>query len=401
MQINCLPIPRDDETLYSITARTRLLNAARHDRDACRTLFGDYPNMRVSDFPVNLTHFCASTRGQFGSPDHILNGMTLVRFFEKIGRCPWHTGSRHSPVSTAGYGLATLSNGSAGKWHACPKCIEQDLAITGIAYWRRSHHLPTGFICPIHNAPLAACKFRGHEHHNHFLLPEQTILDVDFWNVDWNSKFDILARLTKLSVSILQDINNPHTAKIMRTTLISALRDQGFIMHSGKIRGSFFISEFTHRYGFLSNHPDLHEAVSSKGIVILQRNLMHSEKTLSTTHNLLLIDWLFGTWDAFTSHCLWQSFMDNPDADTDFCKNIKSNGVQNDLLKASLADITTPVHEHRRVCLDFLKTSSLTSRSYFARSKPKSFRWLMRNDLDWLNSSCPVEYLAKKQSELF
>lgn len=116
MQIHCLPIARPDETLYSVAARIRLTNAARDDRDACRSLVGPSRTMRVAEFPANLAYFCDAMQGCFGDPARVLHNMTLAGFFERLASRPWRAGSGNAPAATAGYGLATLSNGSAGRW---------------------------------------------------------------------------------------------------------------------------------------------------------------------------------------------------------------------------------------------------------------------------------------------
>jgi hypothetical protein len=356
-----------------------------------------YPNMRVADFPVNLTHLCRSTKGQFGTPQQILNNMTLVRFFKKLGSYPWRTGSLHYPIEDAGYGLATISNGNIAKWRACPYCIEADLKNSATSFGRRSHHLPTSFFCTIHNSPLVACQFLSHDCHNHFFLPEQAIIDTKFRQVSWNTNFDLLKRLTRLSVDVLEGCEEPLSSQTAYATFINALEAQDLLTRSKAIRKERFISEFTNRYGFLASHSDFHKALTPQGINILIRNLSYSDSIQSAVHTLLLIDWLFGTWHSFVVHCEWQNIMDCHEYDISKEIYQRKKSLQSSVNETK----SDEQQEHRRTCLDFLNMNSQASRSRFARKAPKSFRWLLRYDAEWFNINCPTDRFKKTQESLF
>lgn len=383
MQIHSLPIARPDETLYSVAARIRLANAARNDRDACRSMFGPSRNMRVSEFPVNLAHFCGVTHECFGDPARVLHNMTLAGFFERLDSRPWHAGSSNVPIATAGYGLATLSNGSAGRWQLCRRCVENDLASHATAFWRRAHHLPTGFLCTIHDVPLAKCASSPLERHNRFLLPEQTSATTVIPEMDWVAHHQLLMRLTALGIDVLEDERQPLDARTVRAALFNALGNRGLLTTSGLLRRVQFAGEFAHRYHCLIRHPDFSLALSPKGIDILQRSLSHPGPARSAAHNLLLIDWLFGTWQAFHQHCLWQATMDGGTPPT----------------------VTVPLdaamHQHRKVCLDFLETQALATRSRFFRAAPATFRWLLRNDEEWFNGNLPMVRPMRTQGTMF
>lgn len=402
MQIHCLPIARPDETLYSVGARLRLANAARNDRDACRSLFGPSPNMRVSEFPVNLVHFCSVTQNSFGDPQRVLDSMTLAGFFERLDSRPWHAGSGNQPIVTAGYGLAALSNGSAGRWRACMRCIENDLAYHATSFWRRSHHLPTGFLCPVHEIPLARYLAPPFERHNRFMLPEENWPDMANGDMDWIAHHQDLMRLNTLGIDVLEDERQPINAYTARAALFGALGDRGLVTATGMLRSVQFAGEFAHRYRILNRHPDFCLALSPKGIHILQRGLSIPGAKRSAAHNLLLIDWLFGSWQAFHQHCLWQATMDN------------STGIEVDLAKSwgsrtSGADAASPYtqarpkgqRQHRQICLDFLLVHTAPTRSRFARAAPASFRWLLRYDMSWFESCLPRVYAERCQGSLF
>lgn len=382
MDIYCLPIARSDETLYSLVARIRLTNAARNDIDACQSLFGPSRNTRVSDFPVNLKRFCDATNDCFGDPAHVLAEMTLSGFFERLGSRPWNSGSAPAPIITAGYGLSTLSNGSAGRWRMCLRCVKNDLRCHATAFWRRAHHLPTAFVCPIHAMPLVSCRLPPLERHKRFLLPEQTEADTIKPHVDWVAHHDALSRLTVLGMDVLEDTRQSINANTVHATVLNALDDHGLLTATGMLRRVPFSTEFVHRYQFLSEHPDFTQALSPQGIAILQRSFTHPAPARSAIHNLLLVDWLFGSWQAFHQHCHWQATMD--------CAPSQQARYATD----------TALRVHRKRCLEFLDSDGKATRSRFARAAPTSFRWLLRFDQTWFNATLPIR-TKNKQPGLF
>ena len=386
MQINSLPILRRDETLYSIAARTRLQNAARDDREACRSLFGPSSNIRIAEFPVNLSRFCEATGGHFGEPREVLLETTLCGFFERIGGPPWRAAKWRRPVETAGYGLATLSNGHVNTWRGCPYCVESDLSTYGISHWRRAHQLPMAFFCLVHGTPLKLSIAPNNDRHIRFLLPEQTTLTTDYWSVNIASYEDVLVRLSKIASDALFDISDIPDLTSSHAAMLRALGSRGLLTTTGKIRNEEFAAEFSHRYGFLQHNADLRESLSPEGLGILCRSFRRADSWRRPQHNLLLIDWLFGSWQGYRQQCMWQTVMDCPG-----------------LAKAEM-NPPCPADDqliHRRVCLEFMNNRALPLRSEFFLVARTSFQWLLRNDTKWFDLNFPDARCTAAQAQLF
>lgn len=400
MRLHSLPILREDETLYSLAARARLANAAKDDRDACRSMFGYSKNTRVSDYPVNVIHFCEMTKGYFGDPSTILTRMTLVRFYEQIGIHPWHKGSSSRPAEIAGYGLSTLSNGNLRTWKFCKDCVMSDLKAFPITYWRRSHQLPTSFFCPTHGTALSCSLAHPHIRHNRFMFPDDDFASCEQYCSVGTPENDLVQRqLTQLGIAILfhceTSLNpNPATAKILHATTIRALNERGLITPKGAMRLPEFTSELSARYKFLRWHPEFSDALSEKGLNALGRNLINAGTWRSVVHQLLLIEWLFGSWTSFHKQCVWQHTMDHENY---ICATPAKT--------MELFDESESLHSqrpmHRAACIDFLGTELLPKRSIFARAAPRSFRWLLRYDKHWFDLHCPVFQRKQMQKELF
>ena len=261
MQICSIPLHRPDETLYSFAARLRRANAARDDRDACRSMFGHAPNMRVSEFPVNLSSFYLATKGLLGSPDQLLSQMTLVPLFEQLGAWPWRKGSAPRPAAIAGYGLSILSNGNTRTWHTCKQCLREDRSHNPCGYWRRAHQLPGVLFCPTHHILLLACTAPATQFHNRFILPDEAKFENAFHRIDTATNEDVLLGLGRLSVAALQDDKEYLDAKTKQAVISQALESHALLSPRGTVSRESFVPRFLRCYGFLRHHPDFAGAV--------------------------------------------------------------------------------------------------------------------------------------------
>lgn len=304
MQISSLPIHRHDETLYSLAARIRRTNAARHDRDACRKLFGPYTNMRVSEFPVNMDVFVEVSQAQFGDARSVIAHTTLVPFFDRVGGHPWHRGSSHSSVASTGYGLSMLSNGSLRTWRACTRCLLNDKRNNPYAYWRRAHQLPTAFFCLEHHTLLKACRAPPKQLHTQFFLPDEMALVDTFKCIDPEANIEMLTNVSQFAVDVLRDDGDLIDSATANAAIARTLRDANMLTAGGKICRRSFSVEFARRFGFLRHHPDFAKGIAAASIEILCRSLDKPSIWRLSVHNVLLLTWLFGTWRSFREHCV-------------------------------------------------------------------------------------------------
>lgn len=391
MQICSIPIHRTDETLYSFAARLRRANAAKDDRDACRSMFGYMPNMRVSEFPVNLERFCQATKGLLGSSEQLLSQMTLAPFFERLDAWPWRRGSSPRPAAVAGYGLSILSNGNTRTWHTCKQCLREDRSHNPYGYWRRVHQLPGVLLCPTHHAPLLACTAPSSQFHNRFILPDEAQFENAFHRIDIAAHDDALLGLARLSAAALEDDSEYFGTKTKQAVIGQALASHALISPRGTVCRQVFVPRFLQCFGFLRHHSDFAGAVSDNGVEILCRSLDDPRISRRCLHQLLLLRWLFGSWEAFKSQCRWHQVMNNGS-----CDNLHADENLRQTAKANDAP-----DFHRAKCIDFMSTTTSPSRSNFAHAEAKSFRWLLNHDIKWFNQQCPPSRTRDLQRRLF
>ncbi len=150
----------DDETFFSLCSRIHFSTGYRRSSDTCRLLFG-HPVLGLQhDFPARLTPFTAATGGRFGDAAHLVQH-TLFPFF-----LAW------MQVELAEQALAQVCNESSSyAWRfrlrtatcgltsehplkVCPACVEKDLRLIGVSYWRVHHQYPGVWVCKSHGCLL-------------------------------------------------------------------------------------------------------------------------------------------------------------------------------------------------------------------------------------------------------
>lgn len=158
--------PLPDETLFSWCSRFHRLAANGQDKNTCLQLFGDARIGSAHDFPARIAVLAARSAGCLGTASDIIRHRTLLPFylpFKSIEVGNEAVSALCGPgIGHLKYrlGLLTSGVGAAHPLKACPQCICSDLAKHGWAYWKRSHQLPSVWLCPEHLVPLRASSLK-------------------------------------------------------------------------------------------------------------------------------------------------------------------------------------------------------------------------------------------------
>jgi len=366
-----LPLPRADETLYSLVGRIRSRNVYRSDVDACRQLLGWVSNCRVDDYPVDFGYFCAETNYEYGASESVLERYTLFPYFARTGRFPWHSGAaKRSPLEVR-HGIGLLSYGAHRAWRICASCVEEEKAELGDTYWHRSHQLPMSLICCKHLCPLLWLNQGNIGVRNRFLLPEDVYSDCKYWKSGcvlecWNclAKID-LALLKSGSTAITS--GDHAIAALLHAMEELDLVDRGRAVHKSALENFINASladmqlpaEWVHRMKCRSTHI----AVTA----------LSSMELPPSPYFSLLIYQLFRYWEAFEERCRWEAIMANED--------LKRHSAS--------PSITSNVDIHRKACITLLEQTPTMRRSELSRAAPKAFRWLLTHDRQWLDQLLP------------
>jgi hypothetical protein len=367
-------MPREDESLYSLAARIRAKNAARNDHDACCAMFANSRSTRVDEFPVNLAHFCACTKYAFGDEQSILASLTLVEYFCRLGSKPWRTGAEQLSPLQSRYGLISLSHGTATRWQYCSSCLTCDRERWGMGYWRRCHQLPGTMLCPLDGTQLSRGRTSKTALHTRFVLPDDLMPEKMEADAAIEANRHTLMRIAHLNARILWHAGHAMDNDTLSAAMVAQLKERGLTKADGTLRPHDFLSDFRNCYKGLCDLPEYTILFGEPAITRLIGAIVRKELPCSSLHTALVIDYLFGSWDAALEHCRWCEAFNVPD-------------VQAQQVHHSWPPADDLLHEHRAICLALVKKYPGLGRSAFAREAPRSFRWLLSHDSRWLSSS--------------
>jgi hypothetical protein len=338
VRIYQLPVPREDESLYSLAVRIRAKNSACNDHDACCAMFANSRSTRVDEFPVDLTHFCTSTRYMFGDEQTILASFTLAAFFKRLGSKVWRSGSMKLSPQQTRYGLLTLSHGVSNRWQYCTTCLKCDRKHWGLGYWRRCHQLPGTLVCPLDGTPLSRARASAAVTHTRFVLPDDVAAGSRRISSAVATKCNV-ARIADINSSILKHGCEEVDNATLLAVILAELQERDLAQPGGKLRQNEILRVLRFHHQELCELDEYRPYLDDAGV------------------------------EAPNAHA-------SPAKETDVCRH------------------------HRAICLDLLEAYPTVSRSGFARAVPRSFRWLLANDPEWLSKAVPIHMPSKQRSLL-
>lgn len=368
MSIHILPSLLPDETIYGLAARIGRINGYQSDQETCEKLFGKSKLPRVADIAANFKNFSHATRNAYGEVDALARTTTSLSLFKGLGL---YDDSNYKQMGTIEpLGLAALSNGYPHLWRWCNCCIEEDIDTYGAPYWHRNQQLPGVFICTRHKTPLTETAVLFRMRQQYFMHPNALPKTLESRKtlpsgIDADMAFNLACFVEHAAKSEFEitDSNVP------LNVITDQLKTKELVTKSGKLRKPAFIKAF---HNFLENFAYIEEVAA----LIANQNQSYLGGTLTSTapsvalRRALLIYWLFGNWDLFLEYCSWGSVFKFKNELKDAEKIMPS--------KSQSAD------DHYKVCIDFIRQHPNAIKSDFWRARPKSCRWLIRNDKAWI-----------------
>ena len=211
-----LPERYPDESIYSLMARIARVNGISHI-EITGLLLGEACPTSIIGCPVNIKHFSEMTRGLYGSPIEVLCNLTVIPTLVHLGEI------ERSLLTEIELGdlrpeLARMIFGTECHWQLCKECVARDVEQYGVAYWHRTHQLPTSVCCPEHGA-LIRCSSGRRRLHDHLFLPYEIIDELEVQDVQVPIEHDNLS----LGISILAsdafaDLSEPESSDVIQNT---------------------------------------------------------------------------------------------------------------------------------------------------------------------------------------
>lgn len=314
-----LPPLCDDITLYSIVGLTARLNGHENSRAISQLLFGSPVAGLRHDFPSDLAHFCEMTGGQYGDTTAIVNGLTTIPYFLRFRKSPSSTEvvqqMCESNVERLKFalGLPASPIGALLALRHCPECAEHDLNEQGFAYWHREHQLPSSLVCPKHEKPLLQARIRTDGTGWSFLhLP----LDPRDYGEPPAPLIDrpspLLLQLAKLGSMALGGNDSSNEPDALQYAYLHGLKQNGLLTRTGQVRATEFIDRIEKTYRPIANLPPFDRIINHRVVDGLLKLVRKPRSPANPVSHLLLINFLFGNWELFTSVLSWEEHIDRP-----------------------------------------------------------------------------------------
>jgi hypothetical protein len=305
-RVSFFPVPLSDELLDSVVFRYHKLSGARNPAATVETLFGK----RVAVPPKLLTN-CLDTlwanvaTKQFPSTDDLIESLTLVPAFgaildERQMQSAWSSSYRSLTL-----GMGTLYRSPirviASALQSCPMCVNEEFERLGVAYWHRSHQLDGVKVCHLHGCDLhSSCR---HCHQpirpaNSMQLPQLVCQSCKKTQLAVFSHPEPVRRLAVLATQALLGTVS-HCDRQMLARKVRQLLGSDTAQACDQMReryGSEYINSRSGEYSSSFNGDWLKHGFRRRHTVRGWESDFMNLPSLG--HMLMLVDFLFGSWDS-------------------------------------------------------------------------------------------------------
>lgn len=329
-----------DETLFSLSSRRHVLSGNARAALTCEQLFGHRQRGSAHDLPSRIDEFVLRTHGEMGSTESIIRNHTILPYY-----LPFRTidDARNAIAAMRGDGIGSLKYQlgiltSRFRAHhplkVCLRCMVDDRARFGIAYWHLQHQLPGVWICHDHQLLLLESTVKANGvgrflwHLPHEIALVRPCLSLDNDSIDRQLKTH-LVHLADAALALYRLPAGFHfdTERLLALYL-GALQERGLRFEKGRIRLTDAAKQYRE---FVSQFRVLPELSALPGTLLesssqMGRLLRLPRAGVHPLRHLLMIVWLYETWDKF-----WSAYCNgpHPDAETfDLFRNLVTT-IQN------------------------------------------------------------------------
>ena len=307
-----------DQTLYSWVTMFHELSGNASEKETLIQLFGSDKAGHQFHIPSHLDAFYAATQGCLGSAEQIVDKATILPAYLRFRLSTITTDlvKRVRGNQTAGVAqtlrIARSRIYSPPPRRACHLCVAEDLHSYGIAYWHRAHQLPGSLVCIHHGTALHATPVDSHNKRRvGFLTPAQDLRNAGIVSSLPEYSEDVLSLLKRLAVLAMQMVTQPLPGRfsraVMRQTCVSALQARNLFREDATDCLLHANRDYTEHCKTVATIPELACALSQRSLGPLWSLLSNTRQPDHPLEYLLLINWLFGSWDAFSlqyaMHC--------------------------------------------------------------------------------------------------
>lgn len=301
-----------DMTFFSWMSATHLINGYPSSYQLSEKLLGNGSAGTRLDFPSHLEKFCSNTSNAFGDPISLAKNSTVLPYYlafrptNIFDNCVRLMSGNSVENLKFILGLPPSRTNQFPILKFCPSCFESDVEALGYGYWHRDHQLPSAHICTKHCELLHTFLLREEGRgKNELALPSINNGHVIQASINSLPLLQDLSNLSgKAMVGLLPSEFNPQQ---LQFTYQHGLKQHGLITPKGKIK----VNEFLYR---LEKYFQPIESISPYDKLLTKDKISHLLKLVRKPRgfhhpiaHLLLIQFLFNSWDLFCSTYIWES----------------------------------------------------------------------------------------------
>ncbi len=306
-----------EETLYSLCSRHHVITGHRLARTTCRHLFGHPQRGSQHDLPCRLDYFVKRTEGMFGNADSICYEHTLLPFY-----LLWRTSDEVRDVLMAllGEGLGSVKFRlglltSRFRAHhplkACPTCMAEDKDKFQVAYWHLLHQYPGVWVCPKHGCILleSTVKSSGVGRFLWHLPRLQQLRNVLSNASPPECSPPLIQKLAGLATITMAAAQLPSTFHLDSGALLQAYQQRLDTIHLRNYHQRLKRYEIAQSFLAFARElravPELAALPDTLAEAQAQMDRLLRQPRTGThpLRHLVLIHWLFGSWEAF-----WETY---------------------------------------------------------------------------------------------
>lgn len=312
--LSFIPPLLPDQTLYSWVAIFHEMSGNTSEKETLIQLFGSEKAGHHFHIPSHLDAFCASTQLTLGSPEQLINAATILPAYLRFRPSDVIEDIQRRVRGNQTAGISQLLGIARSRLHTtfaprrvCRECAEEDRSNHGITYWRRAHQLPGSLVCTRHDTSLYVTPMDSrHRRVGGFLTPEQDLLVGNKGASSPKYSEEDKRFLKRLAILAAQMTTRPlvgsYSKAVMRQTCRTALQARGLFCDDVTECALKAAQDYAEHFREIAWVPDLANVLTQQSTRLLWSLLSNTQHPHHPLEYLLLVNWMFGSWDEFVLH---------------------------------------------------------------------------------------------------
>lgn len=299
-----------DESLFSLVSRHHFLWGNSVASTTSRQFFSHARRAAHHDFLNWLQSFVERTGAVYGDVRHVAINLTLLKFYqpflsqEEVSNAVEYLSHGRIALLRLRLGIHTSGFRANHPLKACVGCMQEDMHSCGWTYWHMKHQYPGVWICTKHGMPLQQSKSIGVGRF-HWVLPRLDDLHDCIANAGLSAThhLEVFAGFADLvEAAVSEGTRSKLEVDRFHERYRAEFMNRGWVSEGGQLRLKAISASFVDHLRFfpaldeLAGFPRTVQQASPQ----LSRLLSSPQNKTHPLRHLVMIHWLFGTWEQFS-----------------------------------------------------------------------------------------------------